>query len=61
MMLTKLSTALLGLALILGQSTLCMAQSSKTTLDVWPGPAPGEIGTVGKEKAKTATLPDGTP
>ena len=59
-MLTKLSTALLGLALILGQSTLCMAQSSKTTLDVWPGPAPGEIGTVGTEKATTSTRPDGT-
>lgn len=29
-------------------------------LDVWPGKAPGEVGTVGEEKAKTETRPDGT-
>jgi acetyl esterase/lipase len=59
-MFTKLSTAALGLALVLGHTILCMAQSTKTTLDVWPGQAPGELGTVAPEKATTTARPDGT-
>jgi acetyl esterase/lipase len=56
----KISTAGLGLALILGHAIFCMAEPTKTTLDVWPGQAPGEVGTIGPEKATTATQPDGT-
>ncbi len=56
----RVPTASLGLVLLLGHVTLCMADSTRTTLDVWPGKVPGEVGTVGEEKAKTATLPDGT-
>jgi acetyl esterase/lipase len=37
-----------------------MADSTRTTLDVWPGKAPGEVGTIGEDKAKTRTQPDGT-
>ena len=32
----------------------------RTTIDIWPGKPPGEIGSIGEEKATTATLPDGT-
>ena len=56
----RVPSASLGLALILGHATLCMADSTRTTLDVWPGKPPSEVGSMGDEKAKTATLPDGT-
>jgi acetyl esterase/lipase len=56
----RIPTASFGLALILGHATLCMADSTRTTLDVWPGKAPGEVGSIGEETAKTATQPDGT-
>ena len=45
---------------MLGHAVLCTADTARTTLDVWPGKPPGEVGTVGEEQAKTATLPDGT-
>ena len=35
----RVPSASLGLALILGHATLCMADSTRTTLDVWPGKA----------------------
>jgi len=57
---TRVLTVGFGLALILGHATLCMADSTKTTVDVWPGKAPGEVGSVGEEKAKTESRPDGT-
>jgi acetyl esterase/lipase len=47
-------------ALIIVQATLCTAGPTRTTLDVWPGKAPGETGPVAAEQAKTATQPDGT-
>ncbi len=56
----RVPTVSLGLPLILSIATLCSADSTSTILDVWPGKAPGEVGTVGEEKAKTETLPDGT-
>ena len=56
----KLSIVSFGLTLMLGHAVLCTADTTRTTLDVWPGKPPGEVGTVGEEKAKTATLPDGT-
>ena len=56
----RVSTASFGLALILAHAALCPADSTGTTLDVWPGKAPGEVGTIGKEQAKTETRPDGT-
>jgi acetyl esterase/lipase len=56
----RVITASLGLTLIFGHATLCMADSTRTTLDVWPGKAPGEVGTVAAEQAKTETRPDGT-
>ena len=40
----RVPTASLGLVLILGHATLCMADSTRTTLDVWPGKVPGEVG-----------------
>ena len=56
----RMPTASLGLALLLSYATVSMADATRTTLDVWPGKAPAEVGTVGNEIAKTATLPDGT-
>ena len=56
----KLSFVSLGLTLMLGHAVLSTADTGRTTLDVWPGKPPGEVGAVGEEKAKTATLPDGT-
>jgi acetyl esterase/lipase len=50
----------LGLVVILAHAVSSTADTTRTTLDVWPGKVPGEVGTVGEEKAKTATLPDGT-
>ena len=45
----------LGLALVLGTALIGRAAdppaSSATTIDVWPGPAPGENGSIGEEKA----------
>jgi acetyl esterase/lipase len=49
-----------GLAVILAHATPSTADTARTTLDVWPGKVPGEVGSVGEEKAKTATQPDGT-
>jgi hypothetical protein len=40
-----------GLAVILAHATLCMADTARTTLDIWPGKIPGEVGSVGEEKA----------
>ncbi len=37
-----------------------LGNTMRATLDVWPGKVPGEVGSVGDEKAKTATQPDGT-
>jgi acetyl esterase/lipase len=51
---------LFKLVLILSIAPACMADATRTTLDVWPGKAPGEVGTVAEEQAKTAKLPDGT-
>lgn len=45
---------------MLGQAVLRAADTPPTTVAVWPGKAPGEVGTLGKEQAKTTTLPDGT-
>ncbi len=56
----KLPIVSLGLILLLGHAALGAAGTTRTTMDVWPGKAPGELGTVGAEKAQTATLPDGT-
>src|ERR1039458_4128036 len=56
----KLSIVTCGLILMLGHAVLCTADTARTTLDVWPGKPPGEVGTVGEEQAKTATQPDGT-
>jgi acetyl esterase/lipase len=53
-------TASMGLALILGYATLCMADSTRSTVDVWPGKPPAEVGLVREETAKTATQPDGS-
>ena len=50
----------LGLAVILAHATPSTADTARTTLDIWPGKVPGEVGSVGEEKAKTATQPDGT-
>jgi acetyl esterase/lipase len=52
--------AYLGLVLFLGTVAPGGYEGTKVTLDLWPGAAPGEVGTVGEEQAKTATLPDGT-
>jgi acetyl esterase/lipase len=49
-----------GLAVILAHATPGTADTTRTTLDIWPGKVPGEVGSVGEEKAKTATQPDGT-
>ena len=56
----RLSITILGLTLILGHAVRCAAAATRTTLDVWPGKAPGEVGTVGEEKATTEIRPDGT-
>ena len=56
----RVPTVSLGLALVFNIATACFADSTRTTLDVWPGKAPGEVGTIGAEQAKTATQPDGT-
>ncbi|AGA30989.1 alpha/beta hydrolase [Singulisphaera acidiphila] len=55
----KLQALGLGLILTLG-SSLVMALEAQTprTLDVWPGPAPGETGSIGEEQAKKKA--DGT-
>jgi acetyl esterase/lipase len=39
-----------SLLLILGLANVSTAAAPRTTLDVWPGAAPGETGTVGEEK-----------
>ena len=56
----RMAIVFLGLAVILACATPSTADTARTTLDIWPGKAPGEVGSVGEEKAKTATLPDGT-
>lgn len=56
----KLSIVSFGLTLMLSYAVLSTADTTRTTIDVWPRKAPGEVGTVGEEKAKTAQLPDGT-
>jgi acetyl esterase/lipase len=50
----------LGLLLALGTSSLATALEAPAprTLDVWPGPAPGETGSIGEEQAKKKA--DGT-
>ncbi len=53
-------SAIFGMLLILCHAILCLADSTRTTLDVWPGKAPGETGTMGEEQAKTAKQPDGS-
>lgn len=55
----KLQALGLGLILTLG-SSLVMAFEAQTpqTLNVWPGPAPGETGSIGEEQAKKKA--DGT-
>jgi hypothetical protein len=50
-------TASLGLALILGHATLCLADSTRSTMDVWPGAPPAEVASVGEETAKTTSTP----
>jgi acetyl esterase/lipase len=56
----KLSIVSFGLILMFGHAVLSAADTTRTTLDVWPGKPPGEVGTVGEEQAKTVTQPDGT-
>ena len=47
----RLTTLGLGLALALGPAALAADAPNPLTIDVWPGPAPGENGTIGAEKA----------
>jgi acetyl esterase/lipase len=56
----RVLTTSFTLALVIGQAVLGMAEAKRATLDVWPGKPPREIGAISDEKAKTATLPDGT-
>jgi len=55
-----MTSVLLGLAVMFAHAAPSRADISRITLDIWPGKALGETGTVGEEQAKTATLPDGT-
>jgi len=50
----------LGLVLIFGRAALGTSDSTRITLDLWPGKAPGEVESTGEEQAKTETRPDGT-
>jgi acetyl esterase/lipase len=56
----KTAAVCLGVALCLCNAGSTSADTVRTTLDVWPDHAPGEVGTIGKEEATTTTLPDGT-
>ncbi len=49
----KLLTMVAGLALMFCTLIASYAADSAMTLDVWPGPAPGEKEDLGEEKAKT--------
>jgi acetyl esterase/lipase len=51
----KLRAMSLGLVLVCGLATLGRAvdEPAPVTLDVWPGPAPGDNGSIGEEKTKT--------
>jgi len=53
-------TPQLVFAWILAHAALCLADSTRTTTEVWPGKPPGEVGSVAEETAKTVTQPDGT-
>jgi hypothetical protein len=53
----RVPTVGFGPALILGYATLCMADTTRATLDVWPGKAPGEIGSADRS-ATTILLPE---
>jgi acetyl esterase/lipase len=46
--------------MIVGHGAPCWADSTRATLDVWPDKPPAEVGSIGEEQAKMATLPDGT-
>jgi acetyl esterase/lipase len=50
----------LGLAVILGHAADSTADRPRTTLDLWPGKPPGEVGSVGAETAKMAPVLDRT-
>ncbi len=50
----------MGLAFVLGQAAGVTADTTRTTLDVWPGKPPCEVGTVGEEQVKKEIQPDGT-
>lgn len=50
----------LGVAVALAHTVSVGADAGRTTFGVWPGKAPGEVGTVGDGRAKAATQPEGT-
>lgn len=56
----RIAIVFLGMAVVLAHAVPNAAEAARTVLDVWPGKIPGELGSVGEEKAKTATQPDGT-
>ena len=56
----KMAILFLSLAVILAHAAPSAIETARTTLDIWPGKPPGEVGTVGEEKTATATALDGS-
>jgi acetyl esterase/lipase len=56
----KMTAIGLALALVLGHAAHSTADTTRTTLDIWPGQPPGEAGPVGEEIAKKAPVLDRT-
>jgi len=56
----KITILFWGLVVSLAHVASSRADSPRTTLDVWPGKPPGEVGTIGDERAAKATALDGS-